>query len=67
MFVKAASGMCPVCFTRQRSFERDVDEMVQGESLAAVQDWRPADASDASASPEEKAPAAGRRPLGAGS
>jgi len=52
MFVKAASGMCPVCFTRQRNLENDIEDVVQGESLAAVQDWSPSDNSEASASPK---------------
>jgi hypothetical protein len=35
MFVEAASGCCPVCFTRAR----ELDQIAEGEAHAAIDDW----------------------------
>ena len=35
VFVEAASGCCPVCFTRGR----ELDQIAEGEAHAAIDDW----------------------------
>lgn len=39
MFVKAASGLCPVCFTRRRLQEERVHEIAAEEVGSVPPDW----------------------------
>jgi len=39
MFVKARSGLCPVCFTRRRDRREQVERIVQKQASAALADW----------------------------
>jgi hypothetical protein len=39
MFVKARSGLCPLCFTRRRQRREEIDRIVQKEASAALVDW----------------------------
>jgi rubrerythrin len=39
MFVKAPSGLCPVCFTRQRLEEERVHQIASQQADAALGDW----------------------------
>jgi hypothetical protein len=41
MFVKAASGLCPLCFTRRRRREERVQEVVHRQVDAAIREWLP--------------------------
>ena len=40
MFVKAPSGLCPVCFTRRRREEERVHALAAHGASDAVEDWR---------------------------
>ena len=39
MFVKAPSGLCPVCYTRHRVRREEIERIVQEHSSAALEDW----------------------------
>lgn len=39
MFVRAASGLCPVCFTEKRLREEHIETVVDSEARRAAQDW----------------------------
>ncbi|MBW1684526.1 MAG: hypothetical protein JRS35_05615 [Deltaproteobacteria bacterium] len=39
MFVKAPSGLCPVCFTRRRDRRQEIERVVQKQAGAALEDW----------------------------
>ena len=39
MFVKARSGLCPVCFTRRRDRRKRIERIVQRQAGAALEDW----------------------------
>lgn len=41
MFVKAASGCCPVCFTERQQRLVEIRDIVAEEAAAAIQDWVP--------------------------
>jgi hypothetical protein len=41
MFVRAESGLCPVCFTDRRLREEQIETVVDSEAGRAVQDWSP--------------------------
>jgi len=40
MFVKAPSGLCPVCFTHRRDRCREIEQIVQQQASAALEDWQ---------------------------
>jgi hypothetical protein len=39
MFVRAPSGLCPVCYTRRRQRDERLAEIVHNETSAALHDW----------------------------
>lgn len=39
MFVKGASGLCPVCFTRQRLLDEQIESIVDDEVGSALRNW----------------------------
>ena len=39
MFVKAASGRCPVCFTQAQERRAEIDQIVAEEAGVALMDW----------------------------
>ena len=39
MFVKARSGLCPLCFTRRRDRREQIERIVQQQASAALADW----------------------------
>jgi hypothetical protein len=42
MFVRAPSGLCPVCFTRRRDRRQEIEQIVQQQASAAFEDWQAA-------------------------
>lgn len=40
MFVKAPSGLCPVCFTQRRLDEERVHDIAASGASDAAEDWR---------------------------
>ena len=43
MFVKAPSGLCPVCFTRRSDRRQEIARIVDRQADAAVKDWLTSD------------------------
>lgn len=39
MFVKARSGLCPLCLTRRRDRREQIERIVQRQAGAALEDW----------------------------
>lgn len=40
MFVKAPSGLCPICYTRRRVRREEVERIVRQQAGAALADWQ---------------------------